>query len=472
MRRSARHKGLNRLLAVAVCATTLCGGAAKAAGPPPAPSDAEIDRILAERIDFYRSGVGMVVGVVGPDGRRIVVHGVRDAHDSRPLTGDTLFEVGSVTKAFVGLLLENMARQGQVALSEPVNGLLPPEMQTPLQDGRAITLLDLATHTAGLPEEPANLAPADPNNPYATYSAAQFGAFMSSFKYPRPIGSVMSYSNIGYGLLGYSLGRAGGSDLPTLIQARITRPLGMASTSFDLPAALQPRLAPGHDIDLNATEPWAHSPLFQGSGGLHSSANDLLTFLSAAMGLTDTPLLPDFKAMLAIRRAGSISNLFSSVGWTVMERDGQDVVYKAGGTGGYRSCIGFDAAKRLGVVVLSNTGDPDVCDIGWRLLDPHYPLASLHRQVAVADAVLDGEAGRYLASGGEILSIVRDGGHLAWSLPGAAPSPVFPTSKRLFFAKTSRTELAFDFDAESQPSPSRVVLFRGKGPEVYARISR
>ncbi|HEY2662266.1 MAG TPA: serine hydrolase domain-containing protein [Caulobacteraceae bacterium] len=475
MRRSSPNRRLNRLAAAAataVCVAALSGGVSKATAPPLASSDAEIDRILAERIDFYQRGVGMVLGVVGPDGRRIVVHGVRDAHDRRPLDGDTLFEIGSVTKAFVGLLLENMVRQEDVTLSEPVNQLLPPGMQTPAQNGRTITLLDLATHTSGLPGEPENLRPSDPDNPFATYSPAQFGAFMSSFTYPWPIGSRFGYSNIGYGLLGYSLGRAGGSDLPALVQARITRPLGMASTSFDLPAGLQPRLARGHDIGLKPTEPWGHSPLFQGSGGLYSSANDLLTFLSAAMGLTDTPLAPDFKAMLAIRRAGGISDLFASVGWTVLERDGLDIIYKAGSTGGYDSWIGFDPARRIGIVVLSNTGDSDVSDIGWHLLDPHYPLASLHRPVAVAQAVLDGEAGRYKTPGGEILSIARDGDHLTWSLPGGAPNPVSPASKRLFFAKASETELTFDFEAESQSSPSRVVLFRGQGPEVCERISQ
>jgi len=180
----------------------LLAGASKAAAPAYPTSDAEIEGLLAERIDFYKRGVGIVVGLVGPDGRRIVVHGARASNDGPPLTGDTQFEIGSITKVFVGLLLENMVRTGEVSLAEPVNQLLPPSMKMPLQDDRTITLLDLATHTSGLPEEPPNLAPADPNNPFSTYSEAQFSAFASSFNYPWPIGSQMRYSNIGYGLLG------------------------------------------------------------------------------------------------------------------------------------------------------------------------------------------------------------------------------------------------------------------------------
>ncbi len=445
-------------------------GTSHATTPSATPSDAEIDRILAERVDFYQSGVGIVVGLVGPEGRRVIVHGVRDKHDGAPLTGDTLFEIGSVTKAFVGLLLEDMVRRREVTLSEPINQLLPASMQTPLQDGRAVTLVDLATHTSGLPEAPKDVN-WDAPNPVATYSDAQFSAFISSFTYPWPIGSRFQYSNIGYGLLGYGLGWAGGSDLPTLVQKRITQPLGMSSTYFDLPAGLESRLAPGHDVNLNAKEQWGHAPLFQGSGGMHSSANDLLTFVSAAMGLTDTPLGPDFKAMLAVQRA-SYSNLFSSIGWTVMERDDQNIVFKGGGEGGYRSCIMFDSAKQLGIVVLSNTGDPDVCDIGWRLLDPHYPLAALHRRVAVAGAVLDAEVGRYMNSAGDVMEIARDNDHLTWALPGGEAKPILPASKRLFFSKASQQEFAFDFDDESQMSPSRIVIFPGKGPEVYQRIGK
>lgn len=466
---STRRTCLIRFTACIVFITTMLVGGSKAASPSSTPSDAEIASILAERIDFYRDGVGMVVGVIDPTGRRVIVHGVRDPHDTRPLTGDTQFEIGSITKAFVGLLLENMVRRGEVSLSEPINQLLPAQMQTPLQDGRAITLVDLATHTSALPFQPKNADLAAPN-PVATYSESQFAEFISSYSYPWKIGSRFEYSNIGYGLLGYGLGRKGGAGLPALVQERILQPLGMRNTYFTLPAALEPELAPGHDLNLNPTGRWDHSPLFQGSGGLHSSANDLLTFLSAAIGWTDTSLAPDFKAMLAIRRAGSISNLFASVGWTEMDQDGQDMVYKQGGTGGYSSCIAFDSAKRLGVVVLSNVGNSDVCDIAWHLLDAHYPLDKLQHEVSVPEAILNAEVGRYRAPTGEIVSIAREGDHLTWSVSGDTPTPAFPASKRRFFAKDHRTLLAFDFDTEDQFVPNRVVFFQGKGPEVCTRI--
>jgi len=229
----------------------------------PLPSDAEIDGILAERIDYYQSGVGMVVGVIGPEGRRIVTHGVRDPGDRRPLDADTEFEVGSITKAFVGLLLEDMVGRGEVKLSDPINRFLPPQAQTPLQDGRAITLLDLATHTSGLPEEPPGL---DPKNPFASYSTDQLATFLSTYRYPWAIGSRFDYSNLGYGLLGYGLGRAGRSDLPSLARDRILQPLGLSDTAFKLSPDQAGRLAPGHDAALQPTPPWDHSSLFEGSG--------------------------------------------------------------------------------------------------------------------------------------------------------------------------------------------------------------
>jgi D-alanyl-D-alanine-carboxypeptidase/D-alanyl-D-alanine-endopeptidase len=342
------------------------------------PSNTEIEQLLAQRIDTEHRGVGIVVGILSPDGRRVVVHGKRAANDPRPLNGDTQFEIGSITKAFVGLLLVDLVRTGNVRLDEPVNRLLPPSMALPREGGRSVTLLDLATHTAGLPEEPANLDPADVNNPYATYSPSQFAAFATSYRYPWLIGSKVQYSNLGYGLLGYGLGRAGGPDLAQTLQGRVLDPLGLHDTTFDLREPLKARLAPAHDADLHPFRTWDHSSLFQGSGGLHSSANDLLTFLSSALGLTDTSLAPDFQAMLAVRRKGP-GGIDTAIGWTVLERDGQTLVFKGGGTGGYRSCVAFDQAQHTGVVVLANTGDPDDCDIAWHLLDPAYPLAGFSK---------------------------------------------------------------------------------------------
>src|SRR5580765_40037 len=142
---------------------------------PAVPSDAEIRQILADRIDRDRQSVGIVVGVIDARdarNRRVITFGSLEKGDSRPLNGDTIFEIGSVTKVFTSLLLADMVQRGEVALTDPVAKYLPADAKVPERSGRAITLLGRATHTSGLPRLPTNFTPNDPGNPYADYSVA------------------------------------------------------------------------------------------------------------------------------------------------------------------------------------------------------------------------------------------------------------------------------------------------------------
>jgi len=89
------------------------------------PSDAEIREILIDRIDKYHDGVGIVVGVIDPGGRRIISYGTIGVTDARPVGGDTLYEIGSITKIFTALILSDMVERKEVALTDPVAKYLP-----------------------------------------------------------------------------------------------------------------------------------------------------------------------------------------------------------------------------------------------------------------------------------------------------------------------------------------------------------
>src|SRR5207248_11710798 len=124
------------------------------AGTQAVPPDGEIRKILAERVGENETAVGIVVGVIDPQGRTIISYGHRNAGDARPLNGDTVFEIASVTKVFTALLLADMVEKNEVALSDPASKYLP-DIKLPERNGRSITLADLATHTSGLPFMPA-----------------------------------------------------------------------------------------------------------------------------------------------------------------------------------------------------------------------------------------------------------------------------------------------------------------------------
>ncbi|HTV54841.1 MAG TPA: serine hydrolase domain-containing protein [Terriglobia bacterium] len=372
---------LRRILTVVLVFMGLGSGCAQSAPEYPAPSDAEIRRILAERIEVFHRSVGIVVGVVDTQGRRVVAYGHLNQGDARPLNGDTIFEIGSVSKVFTSLLLSDMVQHGEVALSDPVAKYLPPYVKLPERSGRSITLVDLATHTSGLPRMPTNFTPEDPDNPYADYSVALLYQFLSSYHLTRGIGSQYEYSNLGGGLLGLALTRRAGMDYGKLVRSRICDPLGMNSTRISLTPQMKARLAVGHNAALQPVENWEFTPAFVGAGGLRSDVNDMMRFLAANLGIEKSPLAPAMAAMLRVRRPTGIPGLEVALGWHIFTTDGKQIIWHNGGTGGYRSFVGFDPNRRVGVVALSNAETPEgVDDIGRHLLDPSVPLWQPPRQ--------------------------------------------------------------------------------------------
>ena len=196
---------------------------------PILPSDDEIRKILAERVGENEKDVGIVVAIVEPGGRRLVSVGHRNAADSRPLDGDTVFEIGSVTKAFTALLLADMVAKNEVALDDPVSKYLPANIKLPERNGRAIRLVDLATHTSGLPFMPENAPPL--NDPAAAkYSVADLKNYLAGYQLKRDIGAEWEYSNIGYWILSEALASRGRSSFENLMRTRVIASLKMANT--------------------------------------------------------------------------------------------------------------------------------------------------------------------------------------------------------------------------------------------------
>src|SRR5262252_2052615 len=437
---------------LAYVVVVLLAAAARAAVAEPAVApDAEIRKIIGDRIETQKQSVGIVVGVIEPSGRRVVSSGALAKGDTRPLNGDTLFEIGSITKVFTAMLLADAVERHEVALSDPVSKYLPADVTMPQRGGRAITLQDLATHTSGLPRMPDNFAPADPANPYADYSVEQLYRFLSSYQLTRDIGSKYEYSNLGGGLLGHVLALRAHTDYASLVRERITAPLGMTSTAIALSPELKSRLAVGHSPALQPVANW-DLPTLAGAGALRSTTNDLLTFLAANLGYTTSPLAPAMAAMLAVRRPTGTANLQIALGWHILTMHGKEIVWHNGGTAGYRTFIGFDRAARSGVVVLSNAGTaagPD--DIGRHLLDPESALLTLtapsqHTEIKLDPTLYDQYVGRYQLAPSMLLAVTRDGDHLFAQLTGQPKFEIFAEAEKEFFWKVVDAQLTFETD--------------------------
>ena len=442
---------------------------AQSARQPAMPTDSEIRQILVDRIDVQHQSVGIVVGVIGPEGRRVIAYGQLEKSDPRPLQGDTVFEIGSMTKVFTSLLLADMVQRGEVALDDPVAKYLPAKVKMPERNGRQIRLVDLSTHTSGLPRLPTNMKPADPNNPYADYSVEQLYQFLSSYQLTRDIGSQYEYSNLGGGLLGHVLALRAGMSYEALVRSRICDPLGMNDTRITLTPEIKERLAVGHNQALEPVENW-DLPTLAGAGALRSTANDMLTFLAANLGYTKSPLAPAMARMLKVRRPTGQPGLEVALGWHVRTIDGKEIVWHNGGTGGYRSFIGFDPAARTGVVALSNTFTTiGVDDIALHLLDAKAPLAApskQHEQVAVDPKIYDGYVGTYQVTTNVIFTIMRDGDHLFAQLSGQPKAEIFPEGERDYFYKVVDAQITFVADSSGRANE---LILHQNGRNLHAK---
>ena len=216
------------------------------------PSDTEIRKILVDRVGTENNGIGIVVGVVDVNGRRVVSYGSLAKNDNRKLNGDAIFEIGSMTKVFTSLVLMDMARRGEIALTDPISKYLPETVKVPERNGRKITLADLSTQSSGLPRLPTNMKPNDENNPYADYTVQQMYDFLSGYKLPRDIASEYEYSNLGVGLLGHVLALRAGMPYEALVRSRVCDPLGLKDTRVTLTSEMKERLAIGPQRQLGS----------------------------------------------------------------------------------------------------------------------------------------------------------------------------------------------------------------------------
>lgn len=423
------------------------------ATPQSVPTDDEIAAILQRRIDQEQQSVGIVVGIIDEQGSRIIHYGNQAQTNACPVDGNTIFEIGSITKVFTAAALMQLAEQGELQLDDPISKFLPESVQPPTYNGQAISLWNLATHTSGLPRLPDNLTPADESNPYADYTVAQLYAFLSNYQLSREIGSQYDYSNLGAGLLGHLLSRKAGIDYETLIQTYIAQPLHMSDLGVHLSPAQQARFATGHNT-LGQPVPYWDIPTLAGAGALRSTANDLLKFLAANLQLILSPCTPMLQKTHVVQAQTGISGMAIAWAWHVFNRHNTEIIFHDGGTGGFRSFLGLIKQKPLGVVVLSNS-ENDVTDMGLHLLDQQYPLVphsppQQRQAIAVNPDLLEVYVGQYELAPNFILSVTREHHQLYVQATGQSKLELFAETETQFFLTAVDAQITFMRDSQNQ----------------------
>jgi D-alanyl-D-alanine-carboxypeptidase/D-alanyl-D-alanine-endopeptidase len=308
-----------------------------------------------------KQSVGVVVGVIEAGRTHVWGFGREALGGDKTPDGKTIFEIGSVTKVFTSLALAQMAQESLVRLDDPVERCLPAGVKVASRSGREITLEDLATHTSGMPRIPLNLVflGVKSNDPYAGYKDKDLYDFLKVWKPTADIGTKWAYSNVGVGLLGHALARRAGVAYGQLIADRIAEPLGMKDTRITLGEEQERRLAKPYALGNTPSARWTFNVL-AGCGALYSTADDLLDFLTAELGIKDSKLRAAMEVTQQPRRETGISGMRMSLGWIVKKlpkQEGEfDLYWHNGGTAGYSSFVGFIRERKTAVVVLTNTG--------------------------------------------------------------------------------------------------------------------
>jgi CubicO group peptidase (beta-lactamase class C family) len=221
---------------------------------------------------------GIVVGIVDEHGSSIVSCGKLDNGSDQEVNGDTVFEIGSVTKTFTGLLLQVMIQRGEMKLDDPVGKYLPDTVRMPTHNGKEITLIHLATHTSGLPREPDNLDPKRAEYPCNGYSVEKLYAFLSGYQMTRDPGNEFEYSSAGIAVLAQAIALKAGASYESLVVDRICRPLKMEATQITLTPCLRARLAVGHS-PAGFVVPSYDFGVLAPAGALSSTAKDMLKYI-------------------------------------------------------------------------------------------------------------------------------------------------------------------------------------------------
>jgi len=438
---------------------------AAAVDPRVALSDSAIRAVIKDRVDTKRSS-GIAVGILDPDGRtRVFAYGTSGT--SRPLDEKSVFEIGSITKTFTATTLADMVVKGEVKLDDPVAKYLPSSAHVPSRNGREITLVDLATQSSGLPRMPSNFAPKDQSNPYADYTEQQAIAFVSSYQLERDVGAKYEYSNLGMGLLGIALSHREGVNYEALVRKHVIDPLGMNDTRVTFTPSMKERLALGHDEGGAVVSNW-DIPALAGAGALRSTVSDMLRYLQAYVDPSHSKLATAIQMAETKRYATDNPNLSLGLAWHILTTaSGSAITWHNGGTGGYRTFIGFDPARHAGVVVLSNSAT-SVDDIGLHLVDPRAPLAPApvkvaHTEITVAPAVLDRYVGEYELAPTFHIVVTREVNGLFGQPTGQDKVQLFAEKDDTFFLKVVDAQIVFTKDSSGNVTG---MLLKQNGGEV------
>jgi len=329
----------------------------------------DITKETQERIK-KRYHLGTVIGIIDKNGTRYYGFGQKSLTDNTVPDENSIFEIGSITKTFTSTLLADLDQKGEMKIQDSIETYLPIFKNVLAKNNKTLTLENLSTHTSGLPREPLNMD-ANDDHRYRDYTVDDLNDFLSNYTLDS-ISNSFSYSNLGVLVIEHAIESKMKETYESLIIDRITNSLNMTDTQFKVSENKRQRMVKGFKNEQHTDE--LDLGQFQSMGGLRSTPKDMLKFLGAQLGFYTSAISNAIEETHKVRFEDDKNVM--GLGWEILKvnESGKTIHYHKGGTNGFVSFAGFNLEDQIGVVVLVN-GRRYFSDLGFKLLDPTYPLS-------------------------------------------------------------------------------------------------
>ncbi|MDX2415160.1 MAG: serine hydrolase [Bacteroidales bacterium] len=409
------------------------------------PEKADIKGLPAEVVESIERRIeegltpSIALAIIDSSGTKFFNFG-KTAKFGREVDENTIYEIGSISKVFTGILLAQQVVDGGLKLEDEINNFLPDNIIVPVMGETEITFGNLTDHTSGLPGMPDNFYPANRHNPYANYTVEQMYKYISNYYPARTVGSEFEYSNLAQGLLGHILALNMGRTYEELMVQTIASPLDMNDTRIEFTHRMKENLALGHN-GRRVVDNW-DIPTLAGAGAIRSSTSDMAKFVSANLGYSNSPLIEAMELSHQIRHdmAGDRS---IAMAWHIFEGENGNIICHGGATGGYRTFIGFVKETGKGVVILTNSSE-GADDIGSYLLDSGAKLARFKSDAAdIPKSTLEKYIGLYELRPDLKIRISRVGKQLFGQASGQDRFGIYPENDTVFYPTVVDAKIVF-----------------------------
>ncbi len=331
------------------------------------------DKLLNEVVGFNGAMLfmdarvpGLIIGAVRSGKTAVFGFGETSRGSGKEPDGQTMMRIGSITKAYTGQVLASLVAQGAVRLTDHLQDRLGWPVKIPERGGRPIRLIELATHTSGLPRE-VDRPPGPADDPFRTLTQEAYMKGLQSDPLLFTPGAGGLYSNFAFDLLAAALAHAAGRPYEQLLKQLVLDPSGLKDTVLALRDGDAARLMQGHNFDGKPMPDVKATAVMAGASSLYSTSDDMLRWLAwhldrfspqgAEIRLLDhAAYIPrdGLDPVAGFDEAGHMDAM--GLGWIVMAPKGNRplILQKAGGLQGVFTYAAFAPTRGVGVFAAIN----------------------------------------------------------------------------------------------------------------------